>query len=48
MNEYQSVDVLINEIKGNSNFLASLISKKSGLVFLVIVFGIIVSNILMS
>jgi hypothetical protein len=45
MNEYQSIDALINEIKGDSNFLASLLSKKFGLAFLLIVFGVIVSNI---
>lgn len=48
MNEYQSIDTLVNEIKGNGSFLASLISKKSGLVFLLIVFGVIVSNIFIS
>jgi len=48
MNEYQSVNTLIDGIKGTSAFLSSLISRKSGLVFLVIVFGVILSKILVN
>ena len=46
MYEYQSVDTLIDGVKGTSNFLSSLLSRKSGLVFLFIVFGMIISKLL--
>jgi len=46
MNEYQSVDALIDGVKETSGFLSSLISMKSGLVFLFIIFGVIVSKVL--
>ena len=45
-NVYQSVDILIDEIKGTTDFLAGLLSRKSGLVFLFIVFGVIISKLL--
>jgi len=48
MNEYQSVDNLIDGITGTSAFLSSLISRKYGLVFLAIVFGVIISKFLIS
>ena len=46
VNEYQSVDTLINEIKGTTSFLSGLFSRKSGLVFLFVVFGVIISKLL--
>ena len=46
LNEYQSIDNLMDEIKGTTNFLSSLISRKFGLVFMLILFGVIVSNLL--
>lgn len=46
LNEYQSVDNLLDEIKGTTNFLSRLISRKFGLVFMLIVFGVIVSKLL--
>lgn len=46
LNEYQSVDGLVSGIKGTTSFLSSLISRKFGLVFLFIVFGVIVSKLL--
>lgn len=48
LHDYESVDALIDEIKGTTGFLSSLISRKSGLVFLFIVFGVIVSKLLLS
>ena len=46
VNEYQSVDALINKIKGTTGFLSSLLSRKFGLVFLFIVLGIIITKFL--
>lgn len=46
LHDYQSVDALIEEVKGTTNFLSSLISRKSSLVLLFIVFGVIVSKLL--
>ena len=46
LNEYQSVNALIDEIKGTTGFFSSLISRKSGLVFLFIVFGVIITKLL--
>jgi hypothetical protein len=46
MNEYQTVDGLIEDIKGTTGFLSNLFSSKFGLVFMVIIFGVIVSKLL--
>ena len=46
LNEYQSVDSLIDGVKGTTGFLSSLISRKSGLTFMFIVLGVIVSKLL--
>ena len=46
--DYQSVGVLIEEVKGTAGFLSGLISRKSSLVLLFIVFGIVVSKLLFS
>jgi hypothetical protein len=46
LDEYQSVDTLINGIKGTTGFFSSLISRKFGLFFLFVVFGVIVSKLL--
>jgi hypothetical protein len=46
LNEYQSVDALIDGVKGTTGFLSSLISRKSGLVFMFTVLGILVSKLL--
>ena len=47
-NEYPSVATLVEGVKGTTGFLSSLISRKSGLVFLFIVLGVIVSKLLIS
>jgi hypothetical protein len=44
--EFQSVEALINGVKGTTGFLSSLLSRKSSLVFLFIVLGVIVSKFL--
>jgi hypothetical protein len=46
LNEYQSVDALIDGVKGTTSFLSSLISRKSGLVVMFILLGVIVSKLL--
>jgi hypothetical protein len=43
--EFQSVEALVDGVKGTTGFLSSLFSKKSGLVFVFIVLGVIVSKI---
>jgi hypothetical protein len=48
LHDYQSVDALITEVKGTAGFLSSLFSRKSSLVLLFIVFGVIVSKLLFS
>ena len=45
-NEYQSVEGLVDSVKGTTGFLSSLFSPKSGLVFLLIVLGVIISRIM--
>jgi len=44
-NEYQSVEGLIEGVKGTTGFLSSLFSLKPGLVILLIVLGVIAANI---
>jgi hypothetical protein len=46
LNGYQSVNTLVDGIKGTTDFLSSLFSRKSGLVLLFIVFGVIISKLL--
>ena len=47
LNEYQSIDSLVNGVKGTTGFLSRLISRKSGVALLVIVFTVIVSTIVL-
>lgn len=42
--EFQSVEALIDGVKGTTGFISSLFSRKSGLVFLFVVLGVIVSK----
>jgi hypothetical protein len=48
MNDYQSIDALVSGVKGTTGFLSTLFSRKSGLVFLVIVLAAIVSKLILS
>ena len=48
LNKYQSVDALVNEIKGTTGYLSSLVSWKSSLIFLFIVLSVIVSKLLVN
>jgi hypothetical protein len=43
--EFQSVETLIDGIKGTTGFLSSLFSRKSGLVFAFIVLGVVLSKL---
>lgn len=45
-NEYQSVEGLIDGVKGTTEFLSSIFSLKPGLVLLLIVLAVIAANIL--
>lgn len=45
-NEYQSVDNLIDGIKGTTGFFSSLFSRKSGAVILFIVLSVLISKLL--
>jgi hypothetical protein len=44
--EFQSVETLVDGVKGTTGFLSGLLSRKTGLVFLFIVLGAIVSRFL--
>jgi hypothetical protein len=48
LNDFQSIEDLVGGVKGTTGFLSKLISRKSGLVLLVIVGGVIVSKIIFS
>jgi hypothetical protein len=43
--EFQSVEALVDGIKGTTGFLSSLFSRKSGLAFAVIMLGAILSKL---
>ncbi|MGD8403994.1 MAG: hypothetical protein PVJ21_10055 [Anaerolineales bacterium] len=45
-NEYQSVESLIENVKGTTGFLSSLLTPKLGLAFMLIVLGVIAANVL--
>jgi hypothetical protein len=46
--EFQSVEALIDGVKGTTGFFSSLISRKSGLVLIFVVLGVILSKLLFS
>jgi hypothetical protein len=46
INEYQSIEGLIDKVKGTTGFLASLFSLKLGSVFLFVVFAAIIAYML--
>lgn len=46
MNDYQSVEGLIENVKGTTGFLSNLLSSKFGLAFMLVVLGVIAANIL--
>ena len=45
---FQSVEALVDGVKGTTGFLSGLGSRKSGLVFVFIVLGVILSKVLSS
>jgi hypothetical protein len=45
---FQSVEALVDGVKGTTGFLSGLVSRKSGLVFVFIVLGVILSKVLSS
>ena len=48
LNAYQPIEDLVENVKGTTNFLSSLISRKSGLAFLFVVLGVLVSKLLIN
>jgi len=44
LNEFQSIEALINEIKGTTGALSGFLSRISGLVILFVLLGVIVSQ----
>lgn len=47
LNEYQSVDALIDGVKGTTGFLSNLLTRKAGLVLMFIVLGVLISKMLL-
>lgn len=47
LNEYPSVDALVDGVKGTTGFLSNLISRKSGLIFALVVLSVLVSKLLL-
>jgi hypothetical protein len=47
MNEYQSVESLIEGIKGTTGFITGFVHRKFGLVFLFIILGVLVTQLLL-
>ncbi len=48
LNDYQSIEALVSGVQGTTDFLSRLISQKSGLVLLLIIFGVIVSKLILN
>ena len=44
--EFQSVEALVDGVKGTAGFLSSLFSRKPGMVFLFLVLGVVLSKFL--
>jgi hypothetical protein len=47
LNEYQSIEALVDKIKGTTGVLSGLLSRISGLVILFVVLGVIASQIML-
>lgn len=48
MYDYQSIDTLVSGVKGTTGLLSRLISRKSVLLFLFMVFAVIVSTLMLN
>ena len=48
MYDYQSIDSLVSGVTGTTSFLSRLISRKSALLFLFILFTVIVSTFIIN
>jgi hypothetical protein len=46
LNEFPNVEALVDGVKGTTGFLSTLISRKSGLIFMLIVLGAIVTKLI--
>jgi hypothetical protein len=46
LNDYQSLDTLIDGVKGTTNMLSRLISRKTGALFLIVVLGGVLLKVL--
>lgn len=44
LNDYPNVDVLINKVTGTTSFISSLVSRKTGLLIMLIVLGVMVTK----
>ena len=47
LNDYQNIDALVAAVQGTNGLLSRLLSRKSGLVLLIIVCGVIVSKLIL-
>lgn len=47
LNEYRSVDALVNGITGTTSFISSLVSAKTGMAITLIVLGVFVTKVLL-
>jgi hypothetical protein len=48
LNDFQNIDALVGAVQGTTGLLSRLLSRKSGLVVLIIVCGVIVSKFFLS
>ena len=47
-NDFQNIDALVGAVNGTTGLLSRLLSRKSGLVLLIIVCGVIVSKLVLN
>lgn len=48
LDDFQPIESLVDQVKGTTNFITGLLSRKFGLVFLFIVLSAIVSTLILS
>jgi len=45
LNEYPSVDALVSGVVGTTGFLSSLVSRKTGMIVMLIALGVVVAKV---
>jgi hypothetical protein len=48
LNNFENVDALVGAVQGTTGLLSRLLSRKSGLIVLIVVCGLVISKLILS